>query len=226
MQTRDWEQYFEQNRRDRRPISWSDPVSVPATARAALAGLAGWLARVERRDARRIERWMRGGAVARVVAEKRALADLWERLRVRLAPDSTPDTGYAPEVLTGPWSVTAAVARAAILMRLCGALRAATRDAGVIGVCEQALHDVKFHVRFLCEQRPAIGRVVLWGLAIWAGGGIWWRHWRVLRKLGLADRGFAPGCWANVAAVEAAVRAGRPFTRGAAEQWPAWAASR
>jgi hypothetical protein len=184
------------------------------------------LARVERRDAQRLERWSAGVVATRVVAEKRALAELWDRLRERLAPGSAAPRGWAPEFLTGPWSVAAAVARAAILLRLCGALRAATQDAVVVGVCDQVMHDTKFHLRFLCEQRRQVSRVMLWGLAVWAGVGIWWRHWRVLRTLGVMDRDFGPGCWANLAAVEAALWAGRPFGRGAAEQVPLLTARR
>jgi hypothetical protein len=220
MEIRDWVTYFAQNQRDRLPITWSAPVTVPVPARPALAGLLAWLAAVERRDARRIERWSVGPATARLVTEKWQQAQLLDRLRHRL---DAPARGarVLPEGLTGPWSVTAAVARAAILLRLYGAVRAAVPDSVVREVCDQVLHDTKFHLRFLCDQRRLAPRWGLGALALWAGLGVWWRHRRVLRTLGMADRDFAAGCWANVAAVEAAWQAGQPFRRGAAEQAPA-----
>jgi hypothetical protein len=144
---------------------------------------------------------------------------LLDRLRERLGSAAF-TARTVPEFLSGPWTVTAALARAAILMRLYGALRSAVPDPLTQSVCDQVLHDTKFHIRFLCEQRRQVSRVVLWCLALWAGAGVWRRHRSILRAVGLSDWDFAPACWANVVAVDAALWAGQPFRRGMVEQLP------
>jgi hypothetical protein len=220
MNTIDWLTYFQQNQRDRRGVAWHEPVELAEPLRAPVGRSLLWLAQVERRDADRLRRWCSGGAANWLALEKDESADLLERIAGRFGCRTrrAKPRGW---FLTGPWSVAAVIVRDAVVLRLCGALRAAVADPAWAVVADRVLHDMKFHVRCLCEQRGPVGREAWRVLAVWAMAGTWWRQRKVLRVVGVPACDFFHGCWENLVAVEEARYDGRTFTRGAQEQLPA-----
>jgi hypothetical protein len=219
MNTLDWVAYFQQNQRDRRGIAWHEPVEVPAGMSAPLRATLGWLRQVECRDAGRLRRWTSGTAAEQLVAEKEELARLLDRLLDRLGAGVARE-GSGVEFLTGPWSVAAVIVREAVMLRLYGTLRATVADPVLRVVCEQVLHDKKFHIRFLCALRGTVPCAVLRVLGWWATGSAVVRHRAVLRSVGIPVNDFVRGCDQNLRAVEAALYAGQAFARSAAEQAP------
>jgi hypothetical protein len=219
MNAQDWVAYFEQNQHDRRGIAWHEPVDVPATVHEPLRLTLAWLRQVERRDAGRLRRWTDGPAAALLAAEKEELARLLDRSLDRLG-GAVPPGWPGIEVLTGPWSVVAVIVRDAVMLRLYGTLCAAVPDPVLRVVCDQILHDKKFHLRFLCALRGAVPRGVLTGLGWWAVASAVRRHQTVLRAVDVPVRDFIRGCRENLLAVEAALFAGGTFARGAADQMP------
>lgn len=223
----EWIAYFRQNTRDRRGVSWHEPVDLPDAVARAIGRSVRWLALVERRDARRLLHWTRGEAGRLLVSEKHQSAALLERLMGRVG-QASPTFGVGMQWLTGPWSVAAVIARDAVMLRLFGTMRCRVSDSVTRVVCDQVLHDKKFHIRFLCAWRGLVPRWVLRALGVWAVASACWRHWGMLRALRVPVSDFVRGCWLNLSAVEAAMYAGREFARDAADQAPglAWKVQR
>jgi hypothetical protein len=218
----EWTTYFRQNRRDRRGISWHEPVRVPAPSMEPVARALGWLARVERRDARRLQRWTRGEPGRLLIAEKFTSALLWDRSLDRLGKRGVAGAA-GMEFLTGPWSVAAVMARDAVMLRLLGTMRAGVSDPVLRVVCEQVMHDKKFHIRFLCAWQGRPPRWIWRLLGGWAVVSACWRHAGLMRMLRVPVRDFVRGCRLNLAAEGAAMYGGRPFSRDAADQVPVMA---
>lgn len=215
----EWTAYFRQNARDRRGVSWHEPVDLSHVAARMVGRSVRWLAQVERRDARRLLSWTRSEAGRLLVGEKLESAALLERLMERFGGKRRRfDSGML--CLTGPWSVAAAIARDAVMLRLFGTMRSRLADPVARVVCDQVMHDKKFHIRFLCAWRGLVPRWVWRLLGAWAVLSACWRHVGLLRSLRVPVRDFVRGCWLNLLAVEAAMYAGRDFARDASDQYP------
>ena len=92
-------------------------------------------------------------------------------------------------------------------------------------VCEQILHDEKFHVRFHCEylhrrlaRSPRLAAAVLTAMFAGASAVVAWDHREALVALGSSAEDFLDESWRNFAAARQAIVTGEVFVWSRATQ--------
>jgi hypothetical protein len=241
MNSREWLAYFRQNRRDRLPIVWETAAplrrELPAVLGPSLAKfqlgessaglhLRAAAARTGDRDY--------AAAIELFIAEEADHARLLARVLERLETP-TLRRHWADECCrrlrraAGLYSELAVLLAAeVILLRYYGAVRRGAGHPVVEAVCEQILHDQKFHVRFHCEtlhhrlagHRWARGLFCYALTAVFTLGSlvVAWDHRRALAAVGCPPREFLAGAWRNFRAARDAVYFGRAFALDTADQ--------
>jgi len=235
----EWLAYYRQNRLDRLPIAWDQPVRI---SRAVWAGAGRSLARFQlgessagtclRRTAHRLAR--RTGDVAYAealelfIAEEqehsRLLGKVLERIGVPRLHSHWSDwlfrrcrhgLGFYAEIMV-------LLMAEIVALKYYSVVRDGTDDRALQRVCDQILHDEKFHVRFHCEylhqwlarRSPVTQRLAWWGLsALFAGASavVAWDHRAAFMALGSSAEEFLDDSWENFAAVRQAIFTGAAF---------------
>lgn len=235
MNSQEWLAYFEQNRLDRLPVAWDEPVgSAPAAVPASIARFQLG----ESSDGRRLRRlaWQTGdeayaAAIELFIAEEQTHARLLGQVLARLA---------APRLkrhwsdwlfrrcrhLLGFYAEIAVLLMAEIVaLKYYSALWSGTTDAALQKVCEQILHDEKFHVRFHCEYlhrrymgTPRVTAAVLTAMFAGASAVVAWDHREALGAMGSSSEDFLDVSWRNFAAARQAIVTGEAFAWSRATQ--------
>jgi hypothetical protein len=235
MNSQEWLAYFEQNRRDRLPIAWDEPVGpAPAVARKSLARFQLG----ETSDGRRLRRLARqtgdaqyAAAIELFISEEQEHARLLGRVLDRLG---------APRLkrhwsdwlfrrcrhLLGFYEEIAVLLMAEIVaLKYYSVVWNGTTDAALQRVCEQILHDEKFHVRFHCEylhrrlrRFPRAASAVLTAMFGCASTVVAWDHRAALAQWGSSAESFLDESWRNFAAVRQAIVTGESFVWSRATQ--------
>lgn len=239
MNSADWLAYFRQNRHDRIPIAWDAPRPglgwiQPAISRSVARFQLGessegtFFRRASSRLARRTGDADRAEAIELFIGEEQEHARLLGLVLDR----------YAVPRLRRHWSdwlfrrcrhvlgfyeeIMVLLMAEIVALKYYSVLRAGTTDAAFQRVCDQILHDEKFHVRFHCESlhpwlmrrsRP-MQRVVWWGLtAMFAGASavVAWDHRAALGALGSSAEEFLDDSWQTFAAARQAIFHGVAF---------------
>ena len=168
MNSQEWLAYYRQNRHDRMPVAWDEPVCVPSATYAALARSLARFQLGESSNGRRLRRraWRlaaRTGdtaypqAIELFIGEEqehsRLLGRMLERLQApRLRRHWSDWLFRRGRHLLGFYEEVAVLLMAEIVtLKYYSVLWNGIRDPALRRVCEQILHDEKFHVRFHCE---------------------------------------------------------------------------
>jgi hypothetical protein len=239
MTSSEWHAYFRQNRLDRLPIAWDEPVNLDPAVRAPVAcslarfqlGKSSDGARLQRAAYRHVQRHG-GGAEAETIAllireeqdQARLLGQLLERLGAPPLRHHWSDWLFRH---ARHWSGLSERLSVLLMGEIVGLkyysiVRNGTPDPVLQRVCDQILHDEKFHVRFHCEylhhrltQHPRLfQRSVWWGLtAMFAvtNAIVAWDHQDALVALGSSADEFIDDSWRTFAAARQTICSGEAF---------------
>ncbi|MEI6083357.1 MAG: ferritin-like domain-containing protein [Verrucomicrobiota bacterium] len=239
MNSRDWLEYYRQNRRDRLPIAWDQPIRGAAVVQ---AGVARSLARFQlgessegtrlRQAAHRLAR--RTGDSAYAEAIELFISEEQEHARLL----GVALNRFAVPRLRHHWSdwlfrrcrhglgfyeeIMVLLMAEIVALKYYSVVRDGTADSALQRVCDQILHDEKFHVRFHCEylhrwlavRPPVVQRLAGWGLAVLFAGAstvVAWDHRAAFAALGSSAEEFLDDSWENFAAVRQAILTGEAF---------------
>ncbi len=208
--------YFRQNKLDCVPICWSEGGRISEDQRESLIRLLGSV-----RDA-----FDSGHSRASSNEEWRdadAACSMEQREDVRLLARAADFTGGN---LPGKSRLVINVlpvrlAKQCTALKCLGIVRRGARIPAIEAVCDQLIHDLKFHMRFECERFAAprwlaASLLIASSLLVCAVAARQLRH--AFAALGGSAGEFCRGVWHNVAAARDAIRFGHPFERGASEQ--------
>jgi hypothetical protein len=234
MNSAEWRAYYRQNRLDRLPVAWDAPVG--AVARAVRVSVARFQLG-ESSEGRRLRAlaWRTGDAAYAEAIElfireeqehARLLGTVLDRWEARQLRRHWSDWLFRRcRHLLGFYEEIAVLLMAEIVaLKYYSVLWNGTRDAAVQRVCEQMLHDEKFHVRFHCEYlhhrfggRRWAGRLLT---AMFAGASavVAWNHRAALVALGSSAEDFLDDSWRNFAAARQAILTGEAFVWSRATQ--------
>ncbi|MCG3147415.1 MAG: hypothetical protein PCFJNLEI_00855 [Verrucomicrobiae bacterium] len=254
MNSAEWLAYYRQNRSDRLPIAWDVPVQItPALRASVLRSLARFQLGESsagtslRRAARTTGDADFMAAIELFIAEEQEHARLLGRVLAR----------FAVPPLHHHWSdwlfrrcrhrlgfsgeITVLLMAEIVALKYYSVVRTGTADGALRGVCDQMLHDEKFHVRFHCEylhrwlgrRSPVVQPLASWVFTVLFAGAttvVAWDHRSAFLALGSSADEFLNDSWQNFQAAQTAILTGRPFvwsrTLGRAEAGPAWVAPR
>jgi hypothetical protein len=235
MTSREWLAYYRQNRHDRLPIAWDEPLGE-------LPGAVGYsIARYqlgESSDGRRLCRLARrtgdesyARAIVLLVREEQEHAHLLGRILDRF---SIPHLSLhwsdwlfrRGRHLLGFYQEIMVLLMAEIVaLKYYSVLWNGTTDAALRRVCEQILHDEKFHLRFHCEalhrlfgSAPRAVGAVLTAMFAVASAVATWDHRKALDALGCSSQEFLDESWQNFAAARQAIVTGEAFVWSRATQ--------
>jgi hypothetical protein len=239
MNSTEWLSYFRQNRSDRMPICWHEGVHVCRHLRRPLASSLARFQLGESSDGSRLLAAARRlaaqtgdcdyrEAIALFVAEEqehsRLLAKLLEQMQgVRLRSHWTDQWFRRCRHLLGFYEEISVLLMAEIVaLKYYSVIRRGAEDALMAKVCEQILHDEKFHVRFHCEflhsalkVRSAMlrgaGCCTLNMMFVAASALVAWDHRTALTALGCPSREFLRDSWNNFVAARRAIFSGEAF---------------
>jgi hypothetical protein len=235
MNSQEWLAYFEQNRRDRLPIAWDEPVG---STTAAVETSLGRFQLGESSNGRRL-RWLArrtgdatyAAAINLFIGEEQAHARLLGRVldrqgAPRLKRHWTDWLFRRCRHLLGVDEEIAVLLMAEIIaLKYYSVVRNGTTDAALRRVCEQILHDEKFHVRFHCDylhrrliRAPRVVAGVLTAMFAGASAVVAWDHRDALVKWGSSAEDFLDESWRNFAAVRQAILTGESFVWSRATQ--------
>jgi len=238
MNSQEWRAYYEQNRRDRLPVAWDEPVRVTAETRGPLTQSVARFQLGESSDGRRLRRlaWRTGDAayaasIELFIGEEQEHARLLEKVLNRLEA-SRLKRHWSDWLfrrcrhLLGFYEELAVLLMAEIVaLKYYSVLWNGTSDLVLRRVCEQILHDEKFHVRFHCEylhrklaRSPRLAAVVLTAMFAGASAVVAWDHRDALAALGSSGEDFLDESWRNFAAVRQAIMTGEAFVWSRATQ--------
>ena len=233
--SREWRDRFWHNKDSRLPIPWDAPVRPPVDGRAAVLRSLACFQLGESSDGRHLCRLARGTGDA-LYAEAIELFVAEEQEHARLLGEIL-DRFEAPR-LQRHWShwlfrhcrhMLGFRAEIAVLLlaEIAGleyytAVQEGIEDTATRRVCEQFLHDEKFHVLFHCEylHRWLAGRsrptrwLAWWGLTgLFAGaiGVVAWDHRDALIAMGGSSKKFLEGSWLNFSATQKSIFNGEIF---------------
>lgn len=240
--TSEWGDYFAQNRQDPLPVAWDEPVVMPATARAVIGRSLARFQLGESSEGRQLRAGARrtgdpayAAAIDLFIREEQdharllgVVLDRWGIARLRrhwsdwLFRRCRHALGFQGEI--------AVLLMAEIVaLKYYSLVRQGTNDAAVRAVCDQILHDEKFHVRFHCEMWHR--RIAPWPrwaqrlvarlltvLFAGASGVVAWDHRAALVALGGSAENFLEESWANFAAARQAIVTGQSFVWSRATQ--------
>ena len=239
MNSTDWLAYFRQNQLDRRGIAWHEGIFLGPRLRGpihrSLLRLAGETEHAAQRleEARSRDNTEWETLIELLAAEKQEHARLVRHAAQLLTPPclhapTLPHLFHLPKLpalheggvlQTIPGQLAQDVLALNFLARLCDA----TRDRVLQTVCDQLLHDLKFHIRFGCDllnQSP--NRMRFWLLFsarfVTVVPSFTVEHRVTLAALGVSRSELVQGSHANFTVVRDAVLHGIPFARGATEQ--------
>lgn len=224
----EWRDYFQQNGRDRLPIAWDEPIQAPPAA------VVRSLARFqlgESSEGRRLRRlaWATGDApyataIDLFIREEQEHARL---LGVVLDRYGAPRLGRhwsdwlfrrCRHGLGFRAEIVVLLMAEIIALKYYSVIRAGVADEPLRRVCDQILHDEKFHVRFHCEYLHRwLGGRTGWGLRVltclFAGAStvVAWDHRAAWAALGSSAEEFLDESWENFAGVRQAILTGEPF---------------
>jgi hypothetical protein len=235
MTSREWLAYYEQNRHDRLPVAWDEPLGeLPAAVGHSLARYQLG----ETSDGRRLRRlaWRTGDetyarAIDLFVREEqehaRLLGKVLDRFGIARLPGHWSDWLFRRgRHLWGFYQEITVLLTAEILaLKYYSLLWNGTTDASLRRVCEQILHDEKFHVRFHCEalhhrlaRWPRAAVALLTAKFAVASAVAAWDHREALLALGCSPEDFLDDSWRNFAAVRQAIVTGEAFVWSRATQ--------
>ncbi len=227
----EWLAYFRQNRLDRMPVAWDVPVDVPVPVRGAVAKSLARFQLGESSDGRRL--WRLAGrtgddayaqAIELFIGEEqehaRLLGCVLDRLEApRLRRHWSDWLFRRCRHTLGLYEEIAVLLMAEIVaLKYYSVVWNGTGDTAIQRVCEQVLHDEKFHVRFHCEhlhrritRMPAAVAVGLTAMFAGASALVAWDHRDALVALGSSPEDFLADSWENFAAARQAIVTGQPF---------------
>lgn len=230
MNSREWRDYFRQNRQDQIPVGWDEPVDVAAGARPALTRSLARFQLGESSEGRWLRRRVRqtgdaeyAEAIALFIGEEQKHAQLLARALERLGAARlrrhwSDSLFRLCRHLPGFYGEISVLLMAEIVsLKYYSAVWNGTADAALRRVCEQILHDEKFHVRFHCEYlhrrwgRRRFIAPVLTAMFARASAFVAWDHREALWVLGSSPEDFLEDSWANFAAARHAIVTGEPF---------------
>ena len=239
MSSTEWLSYFQQNQFDRMPITWHEGVHVCRHLRRPLASSLARFQLGESSDgsrllaaASRVAAKTGDGdyrdAIVLFIAEEqehsRLLARLLEQMQwPRLRCHWTDKWFRRCRHLLGLYEEISVLLMAEIVaLKYYSVVRHGAGDELTARVCEQILHDEKFHIRFHCEylycalkERPALVRAGCWcGLGLMFAAAntlVACNHRTALVALGCSSREFLRDSWANFVAARCAIHSGEAF---------------
>jgi hypothetical protein len=240
MNSTEWLSYFRQNQSDRLPICWHEGVHVCRHLRRPLASSLSRFQLGESSDGSRLLAAARcfaaqtgdgdyREAIALFIAEEqehsRLLAKLLEQMQgVPLRFHWTDQWFRRCRHLLGFYEEISVLLMAEIVaLKYYSVVRRGAEDAIMAKVCEQILHDEKFHVRFHCEflHGALKGRSAMLHVAssctlnmMFAGASalVAWDHRTALTALGCSSWEFLRDSWNNFVAARRAIFSGEAFT--------------
>jgi len=244
MNSTEWLAYFQQNQRDRVPISWHEGTRVCRHLRGPLARSLARFQLGESSDGARLRR------AARRVAERTGDCEYAEAIGLFISEEQEHArllanvlSGMATPLLRRHWSdwlfrrcrhllgfyqeISVLLMAEIVALKYYSVVRGGAENSVIEKVCDQILYDEKFHVRFHCEylqrvlvKRPSWFRRSCWcaltGMFAGASVVVAWDHRRAFAALGSSWEEFLRESWLNFAAARHSIFTGEPFIWSAA----------